>query len=238
MKYNTRIWIAAAALGLITVIALNMYLKSLRQAAVIEQEKTAVVIAARTIPAHTRITAEMLEVTELPAESIHPAAFRSLNDATGGITRAEIIEGEQVLADRVIADKLRGTLSYRIPDNMRAISIPVNEVTGVAGYIAAGDRVDVLVTYQDERIHEETITYTVLQNVAVLAAGDNPGDMDTAEPQHVSTVTLAVTPAQAEVLAFAFISGSFHLTLRSPVDTGTVELDSYSPDNFETFRER
>jgi pilus assembly protein CpaB len=238
LKYNTRIWIIAAVLGLITVAALNFYLKSLQKTAVIEQEKTEVVIAAKTIPAHTRITADMLAVVTLPAESIHAAAFRKISDAAGGITQSEIIQGEQLLAGRVVTDKLRGTLSYRIPDNMRAIAIPVNEVTGVGGYIAAGDKIDVLVTYRDDEINKDTITYTVLQNMTVLAVGESPEEKDSAESLLVSTVTLSVTPAQAEVLAFAFLTGSFHLALRAPTDFHLVELESYSPANFDTFRER
>ncbi len=238
MKFNTRLWIIAVALGLFTVVALNLYLRGLEQTAVVDQEKIEVVIAGKTIPAHTRITADMLEVVMLPAESVHPAAFRKVADAGGGITQSEIIQGEQLLAGRVITDKSRGTLSYRIPDNMRAIAIPMNEVTGVAGYIAAGDKIDVLVTYRDVEFHEGTITYTKFQNVTVLAVGDNPEEMDTAEPQLMSTITLSVTPAQAEVLAFAFLTGSFHLTLRASTDYHLVELDSYNPSNFDTFRER
>lgn len=238
MKYNTRIWIIAIALGLITVVALNIYLRSLEKETLVEQEKVEVVIATTTIPAHTRITADMLEVAWFPVDSVHPGAYRRIDDVSGGITQSEIIQGEQVLAGRVVTDKMQGTLSYRIPDNMRAIAIPVNEVTGVAGYIAVNDKIDLLVTYRDEEIYDKPVTYTVFQNITVLAVGDNPGEKDTAEPQPVSTVTLAVTPAQAEVIAFAFLTGSFHLTLRPPADGYVVELDSYSPDNFDSFRER
>lgn len=239
MKSNLRLWIAAVALGLVTLAALNFYLRSLQQPVVVEQDEVRVVIATRTIPAHTKITADMLEEISLPDESVHPEAVRIINDASGGITRSEIIQGEQVLSGRVIVDRERSTLSYRIPENMRAIAIPVNEVTGVAGYIAPGDKVDVLVTYRDEEeISEHTITYTVFQDITVLAVGDSPAQKETAEPQVVSTATLSVTPAQAEVLAFAFLTGSFHLTLRSPIDRQIVDLDFYSPENFDTFRER
>ncbi len=238
MKINTRLWIVAVTLGLITVVALNFYLRSMQQPAAVEQDEAVVVVAARTIPAHTRITADMLEVISLPAGSIHPDAIRNTADASGGITRSEIIQGEQVLPGRVVTDHNRGTLSYRIPENMRAITIPVNEVTGVAGYIVPGDKVDVLVTYRDEKIIDETVTFTIFQNITVLAVGDSVADKEIAEPQLVSTATLSVTPAQAEVLAFGFMTGSFHLALRSPIDGQIVELDFYSPANLDTFRER
>jgi pilus assembly protein CpaB len=72
----------------------------------------------------------------------------------------------------------------------------------------------------------------------VLAVGDSTLEKDTQERQVVNTVTLSVTPAQAEVLAFAYLSGWFHLSLRSPTDDHTVDLDYYSPDNLDSFRER
>ncbi|MEW5783783.1 MAG: Flp pilus assembly protein CpaB [Bacillota bacterium] len=239
MKSNLRLLIVAVIFGLLTVGALNLYLQRIRQPAYIEETKTEVVVAVKTIPVHTRITADMLATTSLPAESVHPDVIRNTMDAVGAVTRSEIIQGEQVLAGRIVTNEQRTTLSYRIPENMRAIAIPVNEVTGVAGYISVGDKVDVIVSYQQNKaIAEEPVTYTVFQNIGVLAVGNIPVEKDGQEPQLVGTITLSVSPAQAEVLAFAFLNGSFHLTLRSPTDYYVVDLDSYSPANFDTFRKR
>lgn len=239
MKINIRLLIVALVLGLATVVALSFYLNRLSEPAMDSDPRVDVVIAARTIAAHSRITADMLELSAVPAESAHPDAMKQVANALGGIARSEIIQGEQVLAARVFTEERRATLSYRIPENMRAVSIPVNEVTGVGGYISAGDRVDVLVTYQNnDDISNKTVTYTVFQNIFVLAVGDSPREKDDQERQVVSTVTLSVTPAQAEVVAFAYLEGSFHLTLRSPTDEYRADLDHYSPDNFDTFRRR
>jgi len=227
-------------LGLITVLALNSYIKNMAPGApaLSSIPHTNVVVAKNTIPQHTRITEEMLAVESIPAEAVHPEAIKNKDEAVGGISRSDIIKGEQLLVSRVATEDRRASLSYRVPEKLRAISIPVNEVTGISGYVSPGDRVDVLVTYSDDEINDVTTTYTVVQNALVMATGEATRERDNEERQLVSSVTLAVTPGQAEVLAYAYLKGSFHFTLRSPLDDEIVELDHYSADNFETFRER
>ena len=78
----------------------------------------------------------------------------------------------------------------------------------------------------------------MVQNATVLAVGEYPLPQDNEERRLVNSVTLLVTPAQAEVLAFANVNGSFHLSLRSPLDEEIVGLDYYSPENLNSFRER
>mgnify|MGYP000862268953 CR=1 FL=1 len=180
----------------------------------------------------------MLTTELIPENAVHPEALTSIDEALGGISRSDIIKGEQVLGSRVATDERRASLSYRIPEQMRGISIPVGEVTGVSGYISPGDKVDVLVTYDDSRINETLIVYTVAQNVLVLATGEFTQEQDNEERNLSSTVTLCVTPGQAEVLAHANQGGTFHLTLRSPLDENKVNLDYYSAENLESFRER
>ncbi len=235
MKGNKRILIIAVVLGLISILALNSYIRSLDKPALTAISHTDVVVAANTIPAHTRITGEMLEVVSLPSDAVHPEAARSLDAVAGGISRTELIKGEQVLLKRVFTEERRASLSYRVPEGMRAIAIPVGDVAGVAGYISPGDTVDVLISYEDANINEMLTTYTVFQNIKVLAAGGETRERDTEAQGVVSTVTLAVTPAQAEVLAFAYLKGTFHLTLRFPLDEESVELESYSFENFDTY---
>ena len=239
MKAGRRILILAVILGLITVVALNYYLKSLTSGApaLANAAYTDVVVAKSTIPEHTRITAEMLEVESIPLDAVHPEAIKKTEEAVGGISRTEIIKGEQLLTARVAAEG-RASLSYRVPEKRRAISLPVSEVTGVSGYISPGDKVDVLVTYSDAEINSRVTTYTVVQNALVLATGEFTQEQDNEERQLVSTITLAVTPGQAEVLAYALLKGSFHFTLRSPLDEEKVPLQHYNAENFGTFRER
>ena len=252
MKANKKIIILAVLLGLVTVFGLNYYLSEYTEshpAAARDVELVSVVVAESTIPQHTRITAEMITIQNMPADAVHPEAVRSVNDVAGGVSRAEIIRGEQVLSSRVATDEMRASLSYRIPENMRAISIPVGEITGVSGFISPGDRVDVLVTYtlfpegdvdgeEDTAVGDIVTTYTTVQNMQVLATGELTHEQDNEERNLVSNITLLANPEQAEVLAFASQQGSIHLTLRSPLDEEIIDLDYYNRENFETFRER
>jgi pilus assembly protein CpaB len=240
LKNGRLLLLAAVIFALGTVLALNCYLQSLASGAqaVEVTAYTDVVVAKSTIPKHTRITAEMLAVESLPAGAVHPEAFGDLEAVAGSISRAEIVEGEQLLTARIAVEG-QGSFSYRVPEKRRAISLPVNEITGVSGYISPGDKVDVLVTYSDEEINGgAAVTYTVIQNAPVMAAGELTREQDTDEQQPVGTITLAVTPGQAEVLAYAQLKGSFYFTLRSPLDEEKMHLQHYNAANLGSFRER
>jgi len=226
-------------LGLVTAFFLYTYLSSVQDPVSAAVPHEDVVIARNTIPAHSRITADMLEVRSYPVDMIHPEAGKDVSLFIGGISRTEIVRGEQILISRIYTEDRRGSLSYRIPENMRAVSIPVNEVTGVAGYITPGDKVDVLVTIEDENINEgAATTYTLFQYITVLAIGELPREVEDDESRLVNTVTLEVSPEQAEVLAFSYQRGSFHLVLRSPADEVILPLADYGISNFEDFRMR
>ena len=239
MKLSKVLLAAGIVLGLLTAFFLYIYLDTLQAEQAEPVPYTDVVVAETSIPAHTRITEEMLEVRSIPAEAAHPDSGQDVSLFIGGIARSEIVRGEQILTTRVHTDDMRATLSYRIPENKRAVSIPVNEVTGVSGYITPGDKVDVLLTIQDEEINDgESTTYTLLQNITVMAIGQLPREVEDDEARPVSTVTLEVDPEQAEVLAYANLHGSFHLTLRSPADEEIVTLEAFGAANFDDFRRR
>ena len=239
MKLSKVLLVFGVLLGLATAFFLYNFLDNMQDPVAAAVPQTDVVIARDTIPAHTPINVDMLEVKSVPVDMVHPEAGEDISLFVGGIARSEIIRGEQVLTSRVHTDDMRATLSYRIPENMRAISIPVGEVTGVSGYVTPGDKVDVLVTLEDEEINEGTLTtYTLFQNVMVLAIGELPREVEDDESRVVGTVTLMVTPEQAEVYVYANRQGSFHLTLRSPSDENVVALDSYGTTNFDEFRRR
>lgn len=250
LKGNKKIIILAVIIGLITIFALNYYLTTVVQedpAVQREQEQASVVVAVSNIPQHTRITGEMVIMKAVFVDAVHPDALRKIEDAVGGISRSEIVRDEQVLSSRVATEEMRASLSYRIPEAMRAMAISTGEVSGVSGYISPGDRVDILVSYSfftQEQEDEETgandilTTYTTMQNVQVIATGGLTHEVDNEERNIVPSLTLLVTPEQAEVLAYASLEGSLHLTLRSPLDEEIVDLDYYNIENFETFRER
>lgn len=239
MKLSKALLAAGLVLGLLTAFLLYYYLNNMQDPALAAVPHGDVVLAKSSIPAHTRISAEMLEVRSFPVDMIHPEAGDDISLFVGGIARSEIVKGEQVLANRVYTEERKATLSYRIAENMRAVSIPVNEVTGVSGYIAPGDMVDVLMTIEDDNINNgAATTVTLFQKINVLAIGELPRQVEDDESRLVNTVTLEVTPEQAEVLAFSYQRGSFHLVLRSPADETIVALDAYGTVNFNDFRKR
>jgi len=114
-------------------------------------------------------------------------------------------------------------LSATIPEGMRALSVAVNEVVGVAGFVIPGTMVDVLVTGSVVGGRDQSnITRTILENVRVLAAGQKIEQDREGKPQTVPVITLLVTPADAAKLAMASTEGKIQLALRNTIDTKMV----------------
>lgn len=117
MKVNKGMLLLGVILGLITVFFLSRYINTLSQ----DEEVTAasyidVVVAANTIPEHVNITEEMVTIASIPEDGVHPDAMKSLDSVIGGISRTEIINGEQILSGRIVTEDIEATLSYKIPD--------------------------------------------------------------------------------------------------------------------------
>lgn len=238
MRANKKILILAIILGLATVFGLSTYMKKSGSIAVDGGGYTEVVVAGNTISANVKITKEMLVSQSMPVNAVHPDAIKSVDEIVGGISKMEIVKGEQILSNKVALGKSDADLAYRIPDHMRAISIPTDEVTGVAGFVNVGDKIDILVTYSNDEIAKVTTTYTQLQNIEVLAVGNVKQGDPASQSALPSTLTLLVKPEQAEVLVYALSNGTINFTLRNPSDTKKVDSKSYSSENFGTYKER
>jgi len=229
------------------MFGLSYYLKGveINNGNKVEIEYSQVVVAVNEISENTKITEDMVTLKSIPTEAVHPDAVTSVDMVIGGMAEVEIVSGEQVLSNKVITDVEKAALAYRIPENMRAMAIPVNEIVGVAGYINEGDNIDILVTYTNVDNNkdvkngksDDSTTYTQFQNIQVIAVGN--AVMIAADKQSVlpNSITLLVTPNQAEVLAYAILNGSVHCTLRNPADSGKSDLQFYNTTNFETYKE-
>jgi pilus assembly protein CpaB len=147
-------------------------------------------------------------------------AFNELKEVEGKVTRAAILQGEILLEGRFTDQGNGSTLAAVVERNMRAVSVRVDDVVGVAGFLLPGNRVDILGTRDlpNREAHSETI----LQNVRVLAV-DQTASTDKNEPVVVRAVTLEVTPEQAEVLVKWKEQGTIQLTLRNPLDESVQE---------------
>lgn len=237
MKTKKKIWIITGILALLTTGMIYLYLKQVEASAQENQvEMSEVVVALTDIPAHVKVTEDMLEIKEIPSEAVHVDTYTAIKDVVGGTTTTELIVGEQVLSERIVANDGESELSYRIPESMRAITVATSEVDGVGGYVSEGDKLDILVSYMPSEGAQ--VAYTQLQNIEVLERGPNAGSADSSELGVPTSLTLLVTPAQAEVIAYGNLNGTLYYTLRNPVDTAEQDLSGYGTDNFDSWRER
>ncbi len=124
---------------------LYFYLGNLEQQKEVKIEYENVIVATTNIPAYTPITTDMVTIRQVPLGTAHPLAARTLEEVVGYVTESETLEGEQLLPPKLKQlGQTESGLSYIIPEGMRAVTIPVDEVTGVAGFLQRGDYVDVI----------------------------------------------------------------------------------------------
>ena len=141
-----------------------------------------------------------------------------------------MIENEPVLPVKLAAKDAGAGLPAVIPEGMRAVSVRVNEVIGVAGYVLPGTHVDVLATASPTGSGADTTTKIVLTNVQVLAAGTKmEQDTEQGKPMAVNVVTLLVTPEESERLTLASTEGKIQLALRNPLDKSDAGHTRHSP---------
>jgi len=188
-----------------------------------EDDTVPVVVARKDMTFGTTLENEHLRVVQFPKGAVPAGAYGSLDSVLAQTTKVFLVEGEAVLASKLSA--IGGGLSVRVPPTMRAMSLKINEVTGVSGFVLPGDRIDVLVTVENAAGANIAVTKTVLQDLEVLAAG---AKTETKGNHHITvqTVTVLVHPDGAEKLALGVQQGQVHLALRNPVDHEEVTVSS------------
>lgn len=193
---------------------------SSRMSAEAKPSTTPVMVAAHNLPVGTMIGEVDLK-TGAWSGSLPAGAVLRKEDAIGRGVVAAIYEGEPVSESRLAAKGAGAGMAATIPPGMRAVAIRVNDVVGVAGFVVPGQRVDILVlgTPPGGSPATGTITKTILQNIAVLSAGQNIQQDTQGKPATVQVVNLLVTPEQAEVLSLVSNDMRIQLILRNPLDT-------------------
>lgn len=185
------------------------------------QEKddvTTVVAASMAIPFGTKVEERHLKIIEMPKESAPPGSFTLKEDVVDKVTTLPVVAGEILMQARFVEQGDGSTLAALVDKNMRAVTVRVDDVIGVAGFLLPGNRVDVVAARKDGR---RAITDTILRNIEVLAV-DQTASANDNEPVIVRAVTLEVTPDQAETLVKGREEGSIQLTLRNPLDEEEV----------------
>jgi pilus assembly protein CpaB len=221
--------IAAVALGLVAVLFARTFLGGDDTGAgqsVAAVRTVPTVVAAADIKFGEKITPEKVKVVDWPANTLPQGSFQRLDDLTMGAGRTAM---RPIVANEILTDKSLATGANRLSTaqllnpQMRAISVPVNEVSGVAGLIFPGDRVDVFMTRQPE----EALPYSELlaQGARVLAVGV---DMNVGKdkPEIVKSATIEVTPLQAQKISLAVTVGQVNLALRHFTDESRVRLQT------------
>lgn len=220
---RTRMLIAVVVAIAIGAIASTFVYQQIKNAAasvvqVRPVKTTPVVVAIAPIPLGTRLEDRHLQTIDWPASAPMQGMFTRPEDCIGRAVIVPLIENEPVLENNLAPLGSGAGLSATIPEGMRALSVKVNEVIAVAGFVIPGTMVDVLVTGEIRSSRGNSITKTFLENIRVLAAGQTIEKDEEGKPQVVPVVTLLVTPDDATKLTMASTMGKIQLSLRNTID--------------------
>ncbi|OLB20473.1 MAG: Flp pilus assembly protein CpaB [Acidobacteriales bacterium 13_2_20CM_55_8] len=182
-----------------------------------------VVIATGDIQVGAKIEDKDVKVVRFPSGDLPPSCFHQKSSVVGRGVVLPIAKGEFVLPLKLAGENAGYGLPSLIPPGMRAVSVRVNEVVSVAGFVLPGTRVDVLLTGNPSGATEQQTT-TVLENVAVIATGQRLERNSAGDPQMTPVITLLVSPDDAQKLTLASTQGRIQLALRNPLDTKQQDL--------------
>jgi pilus assembly protein CpaB len=183
-----------------------------------------VVVASKPLPVGQGIRSGDVTIVKVPVDQFPKGGFEKVEEVLDRPVVSAVLAEEPIREGRLGARGTGSGLAPMIPVGLRAVSVKVNEVVGVAGFVFPGMRVDVLVTGRPPG-KEGTITNTVLQNIQVLSAGQSIDSDGRSRAVVVPVVTLLVTPEQAETLTLAGTEGRIQLVLRNSSDQ-TVQKTS------------
>ena len=224
-RRNRTLLVLLVAVGLASLATYGVF-RTIKSIPVREVEVATkfVVVAAENLPLGTRLSKEQVKLVGWPAATPVEGSFASIDDVLNrGVIQP--IHSNELLTETKLAPKEAGPgLSPSIPPGMRALSVKVNDVIGVAGFTVPGARVDVVVVVKDQ---DNSMARVVVSNLQVLTAGTRY-DIEQAKdgkPMPSNVVTLLVTPDQAERISLAQINGSITLVLRNPLDVTPTETN-------------
>jgi pilus assembly protein CpaB len=211
------LFLLSLGIGLFAAWIANNWINARATAA--QTPKVQVVTAAMTIPFGTKIEPRHLATIEMLPDTVPRGSYRDKSAVEGKVVKSEVIAGEILLEGRLAESGSGSTLAAVVEKNMRAVTVRVDDVVGVGGFLLPGNRVDVIATRKEDR--DRAITETILSNVRVLAV-DQTASTDKYEPVVVRAVTLELTPEDAEVLMKGKALGTIQLALRNPLDDSVI----------------
>ncbi len=181
----------------------------------------AVVVANRDIPEGMVIDRIALATIQLPVAAVPVGAFSVIDSVAGRVARVTVFNGETIVPGRLAPVGTGPGLELKIPPGQRAMAVRINDVAGISGLLQPNSRVDVLVTIHDESGNKQ-VAKLFMSNMLVLSVGTEVQRDTQGKPINATTVTLAVTPEEAERLAIAMNTGAIQLVLRGYGDPDSV----------------
>ncbi|KNY25095.1 Flp pilus assembly protein CpaB [Pseudobacteroides cellulosolvens] len=226
---NRKIILVALFMAFITTFLIYFYIKDAStKTQIVKEDKVRVFVASKDLAVKQKITEGDLRAEDIPAKLTNKKAIKDKKDIIGKMTRDAILEGEQILSDRLVSDD-KTDLVYNVPEGKRALSININEQIAVSNLIRPGDYVDIIANFEKEEMEDKNdiiiyprMTKTALENILVLALGQEQIiEKDDKTSQSAKTVTFALTPEEAERLVYVSEFATIRLALRSVGDNNT-----------------
>lgn len=193
------------------------------------EDPAQIVVAVERLQVGTLLEAHHLKQAPWPKGVEIEGSFANVEEVIGRGVVMPVLPNEPVLESKLAPREAGAGLTSAIPEGMRAVAVKVNDVIGVAGFVLPGTRVDVIVTGTPEGQKERQVSKVILENVQVLAAGQNVEQDARGEPQSVQVITLLVNPQDSQKLTLASRNGDIRLALRNPLD-----FDQTDPEPFQS----
>lgn len=218
------LWLALALVfgATATFMALNWLKGQSQRQARLDVQMQPVVVAAKNLEPAQALAPDEIVIRHWPRENCPSGSFSRPEEVVGRVTAYPLGAGEPILETKLAPKGVSPGLTAILDPEKRAMTVKVDEASGVAGFLSPDNRVDVVVTMEKGEYQKDPISKMVLQNLRVLGTGQKiekrPGD----KPQVVPTVTLEVTPEEGERLALAAREGSISLVLRGQKDQQIV----------------
>jgi pilus assembly protein CpaB len=216
MNRSRLLMIGGLALAVGLLVSYNVYNRLRSSVGANREPGVEVVVAANDIQVGARLADRDIRLLSFPQSNIPPGAYTRKSQVLNRGVVLPISRGEFILPSKLAAENAGAGLPSLIPPGMRAVSVRVNDVVSVAGFVQPGTRVDVLATGSSG---SERQTTTVLENVAVIAVGKSLDRSVAGEAQVAPVITLLVSPDDAQKLALVSQEGRIQLALRNPLDT-------------------
>lgn len=217
-RYKLVFW-GALALAIVATFGAYRYLAA--NSGPVKVESRSVVVASRDIPEGAAIDRTALTLASWPLPTIPTGAYASIDSVVGRVTRISVFTGEPLVPGRLAPPGTGPGLELKIPPGQRAMAVRINDVAGISGLLQPNSRVDVMVTIADLATNKQTAKL-FMENMRVLSVGTEIQRDASGKATNATTVTLGVTPEEAERLAIAMNTGSIQLVLRGYGDPDSV----------------